>query len=152
VGDVRGIQEVSVAQPIAVNIWSFKYLMVYFVLVATTGLTFITIQRQQAALINGINQELEATNSFLSTLPSRISRYLPPQVYKSIFSGERDVAIQTERKSDHRVDVDVHRRPPGNQRRGRSIVPSEDEEECRKAQSRLSGISALIFPMFVACN
>ena len=29
VGDVRGIQEISVAQPIAANIWSFKYLLIY---------------------------------------------------------------------------------------------------------------------------
>jgi hypothetical protein len=80
VGDVRGIQEVSVTQPIVLNIWSFKYLLVYFVLVATTGLTFIAVQRRQAALINSINQELEATNSFLTSLSSRISRYLCSQL------------------------------------------------------------------------
>ena len=28
----------------------------------------------------------------------KISRYLSPQIYKSIFSGQKDVAIQTERK------------------------------------------------------
>ena len=30
VGDVRGIQEISVAQPIAANLLSFKYLLLYF--------------------------------------------------------------------------------------------------------------------------
>ena len=30
VGDVRGIQEVTITQPIAVNLLSFKYLMIYF--------------------------------------------------------------------------------------------------------------------------
>src|SRR6266542_6552928 len=29
VGDIRGIQEISIAQPIAANIWSFKYLLIY---------------------------------------------------------------------------------------------------------------------------
>jgi class 3 adenylate cyclase len=98
VGDVRGIQEVSVAQPISVNIMSFKYLLIYFVLVAVTGLTFIAIQRRQAAIIKGINQELEAKNTFLAGLSSRISRYLPPQVYQGIFSGEKQMTIHTERK------------------------------------------------------
>ena len=32
VGDVRGIQEVTITQPIAANIFSFKYLLAYFVL------------------------------------------------------------------------------------------------------------------------
>ena len=32
------------------------------------------------------------------TLSMKISRYLSPQIYKSIFSGQRDVVIQTERK------------------------------------------------------
>ncbi len=29
VGDVRGIQEVSITQPLAANIFSFKYLLIY---------------------------------------------------------------------------------------------------------------------------
>ena len=28
----------------------------------------------------------------------KISRYIPPQIYKSIFSGQKDVTIHTERK------------------------------------------------------
>ena len=49
VGDVRGIQEVTITQPIAANIFSFKYLLAYFVLVAAAGLAFIVMQRRQAA-------------------------------------------------------------------------------------------------------
>jgi adenylate cyclase len=41
---------------------------------------------------------LETANEFLATLSMKISRYLSPQIYKSIFSGEKDVTIQTERK------------------------------------------------------
>lgn len=98
VGDVRGIQEISIAQPIALNIFSFKYLFIYFSLVAATGVTFIIVQRRQAAVIAGMNEELEATNEFLASLSGKLSRYLPPQIYNSIFSGRNDATIRTERK------------------------------------------------------
>jgi adenylate cyclase len=37
VGDVRGIQELTITQPIAANIFSFKYLLAYFILAAASG-------------------------------------------------------------------------------------------------------------------
>ena len=37
VGDVRGIQELSITQPIAANLFSFKYLLAYFALAAISG-------------------------------------------------------------------------------------------------------------------
>ncbi len=98
VGDVRGIQEVIVEQPLAANIFAFKYLLCYFVLLALTGVTFIYMQRRQQKALDGMNTELEAANDFLATLSMKISRYLSPQIYKSIFSGQRDVTIHTERK------------------------------------------------------
>jgi len=98
VGDVRGIQEIVISQPIAANIFSFKYLLAYFVFMAASGITFITMQRRQAATIRGMNRELESANEFLATLSMKISRYLSPQIYKSIFSGQKDVTIHTERK------------------------------------------------------
>jgi len=98
VGDVRGIQEISITQPIGNNIFAFKYLLAYFVLIATVGTLFILLQRRQAAVINGMNVELETANEFLASLSMKISRYLSPQIYKSIFSGQKDVTISTERK------------------------------------------------------
>ena len=98
VGDVRGLQEVSIVQPIAGNIFAFNYLLTYFVLVAAVGLLFIAMQRRQAAVIRGMNVELETANEFLASLSMKISRYLSPQIYKSIFSGQKDVTIHTERK------------------------------------------------------
>jgi adenylate cyclase len=98
VGDVRGIQEVSITQPIAVNLLSFKYLLIYFVLIGAAGVAFLLMQRRDALAIQGMNRELETANEFLATLSMKISRYLSPQIYKSIFSGQKDVAIQTERK------------------------------------------------------
>jgi adenylate cyclase len=93
-----GSKKVTITSPIAVNIFSFKYLLMYFILVAATGLTFILMQRRQAATIRGMNQELETANEFLASLSMKISRYLSPQIYKSIFSGQKDVTIHTERK------------------------------------------------------
>lgn len=98
VGDVRGLQEVSITQPISSDIFAFKYLLAYFFLVAAVGFLFIALQRRQAALIQGMNAELETANEFLATLSMKISRYLSPQIYKSIFSGQKDAIIQTERK------------------------------------------------------
>jgi class 3 adenylate cyclase len=98
VGDVRGIQEVVITQPIAANIFSFKYLLAYFVLAAISGVSFLGMQRRQARQIQGMNRELESANDFLATLSMKISRYISPQIYKSIFSGQKDVIIHTERK------------------------------------------------------
>src|SRR6266576_3831559 len=98
VGDVRGIQEVVITQPIAANLFSFKYLLAYFVLAAISGISFLGMQRRQAMRIKGMNRELESANDFLATLSMKISRYISPQVYKSIFSGQKDVTIHTERK------------------------------------------------------
>ncbi len=98
VGDVRGIQEVSISEPVAKNIFSFKYLLGYFFFMAGCGATFIGVQRRQATTIRGMNKELETANEFLAGLSMKISRYLSPQIYKSIFSGQKDVIIHTERK------------------------------------------------------
>ena len=97
-GDVRGIQEISIAQPIVANIFSFKYLLGYFVLASLAGLTFIRLQQRQSALVRGMNNELAEANDFLASISMKIAKYLSPQVYKSIFSGQKDVTIATERK------------------------------------------------------
>jgi adenylate cyclase len=98
VGDVRGIQEVSLTQPIATNLFSFKFTLAYFLLASLAGVAFIAHQRRQAGVIGGMNRELQAKNAFLASISSKLSRYLAPQVYKSIFSGEKDVAIAADRK------------------------------------------------------
>jgi adenylate cyclase len=98
VGDVRGIQEVSIVQPLAANMFSFKYLLIYFASAAAAGISVILLQRHQSALIQQMNRELSAANDFLAAISMKIAKYLSPQVYKSIFSGQKDVAIATERK------------------------------------------------------
>ncbi|HEY1944118.1 MAG TPA: adenylate/guanylate cyclase domain-containing protein [Roseiarcus sp.] len=98
VGDVRGIQEVSISQPIAANLFSFEYLLMYFLAIGAMGAAFIRHQLHQTSVIRRVNSELEHSNEFLASLSFKISRYLSPQIYKSIFSGQKDAAIQTERK------------------------------------------------------
>jgi class 3 adenylate cyclase len=45
-----------------------------------------------------MNRELSEANDFLAAISMKIAKYLSPQIYKSIFSGQRDVTIATERK------------------------------------------------------
>ena len=98
VGDVRGIEEFTINQPIAAHIFAFKYLLIYFAFVAIAGLVFIGLQRHQSTLISRFNTELGRTNEFLSALAKKIAKYLPPQLYRGIFAGEKDVKVATERK------------------------------------------------------
>ena len=56
VGEVRGIEEISVSQPISARIFAFKYLLIYFAIVAAIGLAFIALQRHQSALITKFNK------------------------------------------------------------------------------------------------
>jgi class 3 adenylate cyclase len=98
VGDVRGLQEVELDQPLAANILAFKYLLAYLAAGAAIGLAFILLQRRQARLIAEMNGELGRANAVLGSLSGKLARYLSPQLYRSIFSGQKDVVIATERK------------------------------------------------------
>ncbi len=43
-------------------------------------------------------EELQQKNAILEEMPGKLARYLPPQIYDSIFQGKRDVSITAERK------------------------------------------------------
>jgi class 3 adenylate cyclase len=98
VNDVRGIEEFTVSQPLASNIFAFKYLLIYFLTLGAVGLTFISLQRHQSAVIAQINHDLSRSNKFLTTIAQKLAKYLSPEHYRSIFSGEKDVVVSTERK------------------------------------------------------
>ncbi len=98
VGDVRGLQVVHVRQPLTINLLSFKYLLGYLLVAGAIAVTFAAHQLRLAAKFSAANDELTENNSFLADVSLKISKYLEPQVYRSIFEGERDVAISTERK------------------------------------------------------
>ncbi|MGN6770796.1 MAG: adenylate/guanylate cyclase domain-containing protein [Rhizobiaceae bacterium] len=98
VGDVRAIQEITVHQPIASNLYSFRYLLAYLAFGGLFAVAFSSVQWRQAKHFRKMNHELEEANSFLASVSMKISKYLSPQIYKSIFSGEKDTTISTERK------------------------------------------------------
>jgi class 3 adenylate cyclase len=91
VGDVRGIQEVTVATDAFANLLSFKYLLSYFALMAALGASFIALQRRDTHMIAAMASRFE-------TVAAKVSRYLAPQIYDRIFSGQQDVTLRTERK------------------------------------------------------
>ncbi len=98
VGDVRGLQTISVHQPVALNIFSFKWMLAYLLIAGSGGLFFAMMQFRLAGRFSAMNSELTANNEFLAGVSMKISKYLSPQVYRSIFSGEREAVISTERK------------------------------------------------------
>lgn len=98
VGDVRGLQEIIVRQPIAANVFAFKYLLIYLACAAMTGVGLIAFERRQAATIGCMNRQLGESNDFLTELSTKIAKYLPPQLYRGILSGEKDVKLATDRK------------------------------------------------------
>jgi len=99
IGDVRGIQEVTVTQPIVPNIFSLRYLLLYLAFAGASGVAFIASQWRQTNAIARMNRELEAKNALLHTVSKKLSRYLSPQIYESIFSGATDTAApRTQRK------------------------------------------------------
>ena len=83
-GDVRGIQEIEVERPLETSLWSFKYLLTYFACAVGLGIAFIVRERRQQRI--------------LRNLSAKLGRYLSPQLFRSLFSGEMDVKVATARK------------------------------------------------------
>jgi len=98
VGDVRGIQELTVTQPVSLDLSSFFYIFCYLIVASIAGVAFVMMQNRRNDTIRQINHKLRGANDFLASISSKLASYLSPQIYKSIFSGAMDVAIQTKRK------------------------------------------------------
>jgi adenylate cyclase len=98
VNDVRGIQSVTVRQPLSLGLWSFKWLLAYLLTAGSVGVGFAAIQFRLASQFDRLNTDLAEKNGFLADVSEKISKYLSPQVYRSIFKGEKGVEISTERK------------------------------------------------------
>lgn len=58
----------------------------------------ITERKKAQSELADTLDSLDEKNHMLEGLSSKLSKYLSPQVYDSIFSGDRDVALSTERK------------------------------------------------------
>ncbi|MFY1706197.1 adenylate/guanylate cyclase domain-containing protein [Tritonibacter scottomollicae] len=98
VGDIRGIQSYNIGQQVATSLLSFSHLLLYMLIVGGLGILFALHQLRLAQRFRKISEELTSNNEFLAGISMKISRYLSPQVYRSIFSGEKDASISTERK------------------------------------------------------
>ena len=48
--------------------------------------------------LNKLAQTLEEKSTMLEGLSKKLAKYLSPQIYQSIFSGEKDVSLTTQRK------------------------------------------------------
>ncbi len=58
----------------------------------------VRISDRSEAELSRVAKALDEKNAVLQELSVKLSKYLSPQIYQSIFSGERDVVITTERK------------------------------------------------------
>jgi len=67
-----------------------------------TDITELRLQEQQLAAererLRRVTIEVSEKNSMLELLSGKLARYLPPQVYATIFSGAQDVKVLSQRK------------------------------------------------------
>lgn len=73
VGDVRGIQAITISQPIAENLWSFKYLLLYFAGAGAIGAAVTGLQWHQATRFHRMNRTLEQANSEIASLNKQLT-------------------------------------------------------------------------------
>ncbi len=59
---------------------------------------FDTLYRNLIGELDEQKELLDEKNSMLESLSSKLSKYLAPQIYQSIFSGRQDVSLETKRK------------------------------------------------------
>jgi len=64
----------------------------------TGSLTDITARKKAERKLIEANERVRKQNAMLTSLSGRLSKYLSPQIYSSIFSGEHTVAISSKRK------------------------------------------------------
>ena len=67
-----------------------------------TDMTELRLREQQLAAererLRRLTVEISETNSMLETLSGKLAKYLPPQIYATIFSGAQDVKVVSQRK------------------------------------------------------
>ncbi len=98
VGEIGGIQELILTQPLAMNLFSFKYLVLYILVVLILGAAIFRQENRQSKAIDRANADLSTANEALIELSSNISRYISPQIYESIFSEKTGTELHTQRK------------------------------------------------------
>ena len=72
-GDIRGIQAITISQPIAANLWSFKFLLLYFAGAGIAGAAVTGLQWHQATRFHKMNVTLEKANGQIADLNERLT-------------------------------------------------------------------------------
>ncbi len=73
VGDVRGIQAITISQPIAANLWSFKFLLLYFAGAGAIGAAVTGLQWHQATRFHKMNINLAQANTKIARLNEQLT-------------------------------------------------------------------------------
>jgi len=76
----------------------FKKLLSAYKKLFKTTKRLVKMSDRNEEKLNALAQTLDGKNKMLEGLSSKLSKYLSPQVYQSIFSGEQDVSLTTQRK------------------------------------------------------
>jgi len=71
-GDVRGIQAITISQPIAANLWSFKFLLLYFAGAGAIGAGVTALQWHQATRFHKMNVDLGQANTEIAHLNDQL--------------------------------------------------------------------------------
>lgn len=76
----------------------FRALLASYEKLFKTTKRLVRMSDRSEAELNSLTKDLNNKNQMLEGLSNKLSKYLSPQVYESIFTGERDVELRTERK------------------------------------------------------
>lgn len=76
----------------------FKSLLVAYEKLFKTTRRLVKMSDRNEEKLNKLAQTLNEKSTMLESLSNKLSKYLSPQVYESIFSGEQDVCLTTKRK------------------------------------------------------
>ena len=74
----------------------------FIIIVSIATMSYVTMLSyfsfKQARSLLSVQKELERKQAESASLSRKLAKYLPPQVWGSIFSGQTDVKLQTQRK------------------------------------------------------
>lgn len=86
-----GINDATIAEAYAALLKNYEKL-------SKSSKRLVRVSDRNEAELNKVAKSLDEQNAMLEGLSAKLSKYLSPQVYESIFSGKQDVQLRTERK------------------------------------------------------
>lgn len=97
-GILRDCEALLAEQAEAVSIESFRKLMDEYARLQKNMARLIRISDKNEARLQNVSEELAGEKKRLENLANQLSRYLPRQIYESIFSSDEPTEIRTQRK------------------------------------------------------